>query len=73
MCQHGSTCLFRNAPRDLCLAYLLGLCHGCDGVDNDNNNNNNNRENENNSMYNYNESSKIIANTRNNNVKNTAS
>ncbi|CCW67588.1 unnamed protein product [Phytomonas sp. Hart1] len=25
-CQHGGTCLFRNAPFDLCLAYLMGLC-----------------------------------------------
>lgn len=24
-CVHGETCLFRNAPRDLCLAYLMGL------------------------------------------------
>ncbi|CCW60546.1 unnamed protein product [Phytomonas sp. EM1] len=27
-CQHGGTCLFRNAPFDLCLAYLMGLCRG---------------------------------------------
>ncbi|XQJ30405.1 hypothetical protein NXY56_006490 [Leishmania guyanensis] len=28
VCQHGETCLFRNAPADLCLAYLMGLCRG---------------------------------------------
>lgn len=28
VCQHGETCLFRNAPADLCLAYLMGLCKG---------------------------------------------
>ncbi|KAG5493850.1 hypothetical protein JKF63_01682 [Porcisia hertigi] len=28
VCQHGETCLFRNAPGDLCLAYLMGLCRG---------------------------------------------
>lgn len=27
-CQHGETCLFRNAPTDLCLAFLMGLCRG---------------------------------------------
>lgn len=25
-CVHGETCLFRNAPFDLCLAYLMGIC-----------------------------------------------
>ncbi|KAK7197484.1 hypothetical protein NESM_000697900 [Novymonas esmeraldas] len=30
VCQHGETCLFRNAPADLCLAYLMGLCGGRD-------------------------------------------
>ncbi|CAJ07794.1 conserved hypothetical protein [Leishmania major strain Friedlin] len=28
VCQHGETCLFRNAPADLCVAYLMGLCRG---------------------------------------------
>lgn len=28
LCQHGPTCLFRRAPADLCLAYLMGLCPG---------------------------------------------
>ncbi|KAG5468170.1 hypothetical protein LSCM1_02146 [Leishmania martiniquensis] len=31
VCQHGETCLFRNAPADLCLAYLMGLCRGRNG------------------------------------------
>lgn len=30
VCLHGETCLFRNAPADLCLAYLMGLCRGND-------------------------------------------
>lgn len=31
VCQHGETCLYRNAPADLCLAYLMGLCRGEEG------------------------------------------
>lgn len=27
-CRHGPTCLFRRAPSDLCLEYLMGLCDG---------------------------------------------
>lgn len=27
-CLHGETCLFRRAPFDLCLLYLMGLCSG---------------------------------------------
>lgn len=27
-CLHGPTCLFRNAPGDLCLGHLMGLCPG---------------------------------------------
>ncbi|CUG90361.1 Hypothetical protein, putative [Bodo saltans] len=27
-CAHGETCFFRSAPRELCLAYLMGLCPG---------------------------------------------
>lgn len=29
-CLHGAICHFRNAPSDLCLAYLMGLCTGDD-------------------------------------------
>lgn len=28
VCQHGPACLFREAPGDLCLAFLMGLCDG---------------------------------------------
>lgn len=27
-CAHGETCFFKNAPRDLCIAFLMGLCPG---------------------------------------------
>lgn len=27
-CQHGPSCLFRDAPEDLCVGYLMGLCDG---------------------------------------------
>ena len=27
-CTHGVMCYFRNAPRSLCIAYLMGLCDG---------------------------------------------
>lgn len=28
VCEHGPSCLFREAPEDLCIAYLMGLCDG---------------------------------------------
>lgn len=28
ICQHGPSCLFRDAPENLCLGYLMGLCDG---------------------------------------------
>lgn len=31
VCEHGSTCFFRNAPYRLCLAHLMGLCDGGGG------------------------------------------
>eukprot|EP00796_Vickermania_ingenoplastis_P007199 gene7199-5059_t len=27
-CKHGPSCMFRNAPADLCLGYLMGICQG---------------------------------------------
>lgn len=27
-CLHGETCLFRGAPYDLCICFLMGLCNG---------------------------------------------
>ena len=27
-CAHGETCLFKQAPEELCIAYLMGLCDG---------------------------------------------
>ncbi|KAH9577177.1 hypothetical protein LSM04_005730 [Trypanosoma melophagium] len=27
-CMHGETCLFRGAPYDLCISFLMGLCSG---------------------------------------------
>ncbi|ORC93496.1 putative RNA-binding protein [Trypanosoma theileri] len=29
-CVHGETCLFRGAPYDLCICFLMGLCSGDD-------------------------------------------
>jgi hypothetical protein len=27
-CAHGETCFFRSAPRELCVAFLMGICQG---------------------------------------------